>query len=399
MGLSVGIGGNVDISGIQGASWSGVRWDPTLPGSAMTRVGDANWQQLFQDISLVALSDTGVINAVLATYSSPTILGATDGSNGQAMTRIPKKYYREIFNTAGEMCGIDMSNYPLLGFTLHEKFSWGNGRDAVYCAAFEGSTVAGKYQSISNAVLDSSKTLAQFHGYAVARGSGYHEYDLYTHDLLQKLFYIHYADLNSQLVLPAYSEHTWVDGHEKRKTGRTLSLTTMNGYVNADAVLDADIATGWNNASRVIANRFLWIENFYGHCWKFFAGVVYDGRTGQPNTAWVTPDPTKFSSVDAEILSRYTNLNINLPASPNENYIKSFGHLFMPVALGGNSATYTCDYFWSYLDDTTRNYLHLVLSGGSLSYGGLVGVAARDSAGDLGRANAGSVSRLCYESN
>lgn len=398
MSLVIGVGGGVDIFNRLEANWSGIRWDPDLPATQVLRVGASNWQQLFQDISLVCLSDSGHINAILATYSSPTIFGATDGSNGQVMVRIPRKYYRYTTNSSGSLCGIDMSNYPLPGFTLHEKFTWGNGRDAIYISAFEGSSSGGKYQSISGVALDHSKTLAQFRALAAARGANWHTYDVYSHDILQMLFYIYYADLNSQLVLPAYSEHTWVDGHEKRNTGRTSILTTMNGYVNADAV-DADISVGWNNASRVIGNRFLWVENFYGHCWKFLDQLVFDGRVGQPNTAYATPDPRLASSVDAEILARYVNLNVNLPATPIGGYIKSFGRLFLPKAFGGNSATYVTDYFYSYLDDETRNYLRVVVSGGDLASGGNDGVAARSSTSGLGSATSYFVSRLCYESN
>jgi len=385
---------------MSGQGWSGVRWDPNLPGTAMTRVGDNNWQQIFQDISLVALSDTGVVNATLATYSAPTIVGAVDGSIGQIMTRIPRKYYRESFNSAGELVGVDLSNYPMSGFKLHEKFSWGNGRGEIYVGAYEGSTAAGKYQSISGVPLDHTKTMAEFRTLAVARGAKWHGYDFYTQHLLQKLFYVYYADLNSQAVLPAYSEHTWVDGHEKRNTGRANAITTLNGFVNADeAGLDADLAVGWNNTSRVICNRFFWIENLYGHVWKFLDGCAFDGRVGKPNTAYLTPDPTLFSSADADILSKYINFNVDLPSASPESYMRSLGSLFLPKAQGGDSATYVTDYFWSYLDDASRDYLRAVLAGGLLAYSALVGVAARVSSGDLGYAASSFVSRLCFENN
>ena len=384
--------------GLTGFGWSGVRWDPTLPGTAMTRVGDADWQQMFRDISLVALSDAGVINATLATYSAPAVVGAVDGSNGQVMVRIPRKYYREVFNTSGELSGLDVSNYPIGGFKLHEKFSWGNGRGEIYVGAYEGSTALGKYQSISAVALDHTKTMAEFRTLAVARGAKWHVYDYYTHHLLQMLFYVYYATLNSQEALPAYSEHTWAESY-KRNAGRSNTLATMNGYVNADATIDADLAAGWNNTSRVIANRFIWVENLYGHIWKFLDGCAFDGRVGSKNTAYLTPNPTLFSSVDANILSTYIDMNVSLPAAGNEDWIKSMGSLFLPKTHGGDSSTYVTDYFWSYLDDATRNYLRVVFCGGILDYGAFVGVAARLSIVALGFASSDVVSRLCFENN
>jgi hypothetical protein len=366
----------------------------------MTRVGDSNWQQIFENISLVALADDGTVGSTLATYQSPTISGATDGTIGQVMTRIPRKYYREIFNADGELCGIDMSNYPLAGFKLHEKFSWGNGRGEIYVGAYEGSTSAGKYQSISGVALDHSKTMRDFNNLALARGAGWHGYDFYTQHLIQMLFYLYYANLNSQLVLPGYTDHSWVTGSEKRNTGRMNALTTLNGSVNADeAGVDADLAGGWYGESRVIGNRFLWIENIFGHCWKFLDGCSFDGRIGQKNTAYLTPNPLLFSSVDADILTKYINMNVDLPVNTPESYIKSLGSLMLPKVFGGDSATYMTDYFWSYLDDVTRDYLRGVIAGGVLRYGAIDGVAARYSLSGLGNASSDVVSRLCFENN
>lgn len=379
--------------------WSGVRWNPTSPETTMTRTGDSYWQQLFADCSCVLLADDGTINATEATFVSPTIQQFTDNPNGQVMTRISRKYYREIFNSSGELCGIDMSNLPIPGFKLHEKFSWGNGRGEIYVSCFEGSEASGKLCSLPGKDVSNSHTIADFRALATARGTGWHAYDFYTNHLLQMLFYIYYADLNSQRALPAYSEHTWADSF-KRKSGRTINLLTMNGYASADETgTDADLIGGWNDTMHVIANRFMWIENLYGHCWKFLDGCVFDGRAGKPNTAYLTPNPLLFSSVDSEILSRYINMNVDLPAASNEAYLKSLGSLGLPKTHGGDSATYVTDYFWSYLDDTTRDYLRVVVAGGRLVDGADAGVAARSSNPGLGFATSYCVSRLCYEKN
>lgn len=387
------------LAGDKEISWTGIRWDPNFPYTTMNRIGSTNWQQLFQDITLVALSDSGEVNATLATYGVPNISGAVDGTNGQVMVRIPRKYYREVFNSTGDLCGIDMSNYPLAGFKLHEKFSWGNGRGEIYVGAYEGSTSSGEYRSVSGVAVDHTKTLDNFRGLAAVRGSKWHAYDFYTHHLLQMLFYMYYAELNCQSALPAYTDFTWSgDGHEKRNTGRTNGLLSMNGYVTANTTgVDADLVGA--SAGLVIANRFLWLENFYGHCWKFLDGCAFDGRTGKPNTAYVTPDPTLFSSIDANILGSYINLNVNMPASPDANYIKSFGSLFIPKSFGGDSGSYVTDYFWSYLDNTSHNYLRVVIAGGRLDIGAQAGVAARHSIDVLGFADSSVVSRLCFEAN
>lgn len=384
---------------LNGFTWSGVRWNPSVGATSMTRIGDGNYEPIYQDISLVALSDAGIVNATLATYAAPTISGAVDGSNGQVMVRIPRKYYREIFDDNGNLCGFDMSNHPLSGFKLHEKFSWGNGRGEIYVGAYEGSTGAAKLQSISGVALEHTKTLAEFRALAVARGANWHAYDYYTQHLIQMLFYLYYADFNSQVVLPGYTEHGW-DPSFKRNTGRTDAMTSKTGSTNADSAgVDADLVAGWSNSSRVIANRFFWIENLYGHCWKFLDGCAFDGRTGQPNTAYLTPNPTLFSSVDADIFSKYINMNVNMPAGGDANYQQTLGGLFLPKSFGGSSSTYITDYFWSYLDYAPNNYLRVVISGGLLDNGGPAGVAARSSVSGFVSADSYGVSRLCFEEN
>jgi hypothetical protein len=92
-------------------------------------------------------------------------------------------------------------------------------------------------------------------------------------------------------------------------------------------------------------------------------------------------------------------MNVDLPAASNENWIKSMGSLGLPKTHGGDSATYVTDYFWSYLDDTTRDYLRVVIAGGYLDDGACDGVAARLSYSGLGLAYSSCVSRLCYEKN
>jgi hypothetical protein len=385
------------IEGTNG--WCGVRWNPKLPSTTMTRVGDANWEQLFEDVKVVSLNDDGTEGATLATYDAPTITGATAEGVGQIMVRIPVKYYREIFNADAELCGLDMSNLPLAGFRLHEKFSWGNGRSEIYIGAFEASIDAAKLQSLVGFSTATSMTVRQFNDAALERGTGWHGYDYYSHHILQMMFYIYYANLNSQLVLPAYSDHSWTDGHEKRETGRTVGLTTMNGYMNAQDGADDDIATGWNGESRVIANRFLWVENLYGHIWKFLDGCSFDGRVGHRNTAFLTANPLLFSSEVADIVSKYTDMNCDLPATTNESWQKSVGQALLPKTFGGDSSTYEADYFWSYLDDATVDYIRVVVAGGRMDYGAIVGVATRDSSFGLGFAYSLIGSRLCFENN
>lgn len=370
--------------------WVGRRWDPLSPGTRMTSVNVVDVTSFFSQFKVVSLGDNGQEIATLATGNS-AMSGDLTGANGQIMLKIPQIYYREIFNIAGQRCGIDLSLTPVSGFKLHEKFSWGNGRGEIYVGCFEGGEVAAKMTSVTGVPVSTSKTIAEFRAMALARGTGWHAYDYYTHHLLEMLFYVYYGKLNSQEFLPGYTEHTWAENF-KKNTG----LIAPAGWPGTAQGNDDG---GWTGTSRVIGNSFLWIENLYGHVWKFLDGCVFDGRVGKQNTAYLTPNPLLFSSVDSEILSRYINMNIDLPAASNENYLSSTGALGLPKTHGGDSSTYVTDYFWSYLDDATRDYLRVVFAGGDLDLGALAGVAARHSISGLGFANSTFASRLCYEKN
>lgn len=396
-----------EVDGNASEFYVGAEWSPMDPNTAWRRVGNPDiLVQYLQNCKVVALTDAGVENATLATYSAPTLTGAVDGSNGQVMVKFPKLYFKEAFGNnggvgAGAMRGVYISLLPLDGFTAHPKFTWGNGRQNIYIGAYEASNSGGNVlQSISGAAVLANIDLATFRSRAVARGTGWHGYDFYSHHLLQLLFYVYYAHANSQFVLPGYTEASaWADAY-RRATGRSNTLATINGSIDADlAGVDSDLVAGGITAGEKVANRFLWIENIFGHIWKFTDGVAYDGRVGQPNTAWVTPNPTLFSSVEANILANYTNLGVALPAATNEAYMQELQTLFLPKTHGGASTTYITDYFYSYLDDASRNYLRVVLVGSDLHYGGRAGVAARYAVFGLGHAYSTFGSRLCFESN
>lgn len=370
---------------------------PTSGSTLFEQAGSMNW--LVKQVKIVTLADNLTETSVLATYDSPTVAGAVDGGAGQVMVKIPKFYYRETSNDSGELVQLEVADNSRPGFTCHPKFVRPDGseREFIYIGAYEGSNSGGKLASVSGLPVWTSQTLATYRSSAFSRGSGWYPYDFWTHHLIQLLFYMYYATFDSQAALPGYTERTtWNDSY-KRNTGRSNILTGINGTVPADlSGQDSDLDdTNWRIAEKYIANRFLFIENIFGHVWKFLDGCTFDGRTGQPNYAYVTNDPTLFSSADAEILANYQQLGYDLPAASNEAYIESLQAGFLPKKHGGSSSTYVTDYFWSYLNDTARDYFRSGLAGGTLGSGGQAGVAAHLSNLSLGYAYSYLGSRLC----
>jgi hypothetical protein len=389
-----------------------VSWDNTETDPAVDV--DGSMLNYFKQIKQVGLNDAGQEIHTFATWNSPITTGATDGSLGQVMAKLPKLYVKIEYDANGYIEAYTLRSTPATGFTLHECF-WNydlmdgsKGRDYVYIGSYEGVSADGKLHSRSGVVSTGSLTMARFRDLAEATFTvdGGHQLDFYTQELIQLLFYAYYGTRDSQTALPGYTERSVYNAADFRNNGRTDILATVNGYVNAQTgagEVDEDIAAGWRNEGRgtAIANRFLFIENIFGAKWKFLDGCSFDGRVGAKKTAWVHPDPRVFTSVDADVLTNYIDLNVDLLSVATTSYIGGVGRGFIPLAaLGADSAKYYCDLFYSYLSDAAnRNYLRSVLAGGRLNHGSLAGLAVRYSNDPLASANPSYGSRLCFKPN
>jgi len=375
---------------------------PTNGSQSCTRTGNPEWgvdMPFLEDIAVVLLADDLTENEVLATPDSPEIPSGADltGASGQVMVRFRKFYYREIFDGSGNLSELRWSNQKLPGFEVHPFFTKGGLEECeyTYISAYEaGYDGSSKLISASGVAPLTDVDLATFRTRAEARGTNWHGYDHWAQHLIQFYFYLYYASLDSQGQLPGYTEASSYEASYKRDTGRTDGLTTMNGSVDVDLTgTDSDL-DGIVSSGDKIANRFLFIENIFGHIWKMMDGVSFDGRVGEDNTVWLSKNPADYSSVEADILADYEDLGLDLWAGTT-SYIETVHQGFIPKNIGGGSSTYFGDRFYSYLDDSGKDYLRLVRAGGSLIYGVIAGVGSRTSNLGLSYASLAFGSRLC----
>ena len=368
------------------------------------------------------LNDAGQETKILATPSDPNVDSQfTDGSEGQAMVKFPRLWYKYDLDGDGNMQGFYLAGYAKAGYTLHPAFSWGDGRDAAYIGMYEASssTTASVLQSISGITPRTSRTLAQFRSQAEARGSGWHQMSFWTQHLLDMLFYAVYETRDSQGALPGYTEESGWDTSKMRETGRSNVLTDMNGSVDADlGGVDSDLEN--LSEGEKIANRFLFVENIFGHIWKFNDGVTYvpefdfdpvnevlpgDGSYVEGwNADWGkdlqavyhTPDITKFSSVATDIRDNYEKLSVTPVSITGDGEIQKAGRSFVPTAHGGTTGQNFCARFYGRLAATDRPYLRVVRAGGSLVSGALAGVACRSVFNGLSDSHSAFGARLCF---
>ncbi|MFA7050201.1 MAG: hypothetical protein WC164_03815, partial [Patescibacteria group bacterium] len=212
-----------------------VSWDNTETDPAVDV--DGSMLNYFKQIKQVGLNDAGQEIHTFATWNSPITTGATDGSLGQVMAKLPKLYVKINYDANGYIESYTLRSTPATGFTLHECF-WdydamdgSKGRDHIYVGSYEGVSSGGKLQSISGVVSTGSLTMAQFRDLAEATFTvdGGHQLDFYTQELIQLLFYAYYGTRDSQTALPGYTERAAYNVNDFRNNGRTDILTTVNG--------------------------------------------------------------------------------------------------------------------------------------------------------------------------
>ena len=203
----------------------GIQLNFDSPATSLTRIGNNNIKdEIFSTcIRPVTLNDAGVVTQELATninYKTNGQPSDLTGASGQCMVGIKKLYIKRTTDAQNRLTKLQFSLVPLPGFTLHEKFTWGSGRDEIFVGMFEASSDGSKMQSIVGGSIYANVTLATARAQAVARGTYWHTYDFYTQDLIQSLWYLYFAELNSQVSLPGYTELTAYADSYRRTTGR-----------------------------------------------------------------------------------------------------------------------------------------------------------------------------------
>ena len=144
--------------------------------------------------------------------------------------------------------------------------------DSFYYGCYGGYVSGGKMSSISGVPRWSSDTRANFRSFASANGSGYHQLDLYHKTVMLFLWYIEWANKDSQSIMRG-RDATY--GITPVNTGGTDSLSTPSGF---------NTSTG--------QMRWHYIEDYLGNLAQFVDGAT--GASGS-STYYVTADPSKFN--------------------------------------------------------------------------------------------------------
>ena len=355
-------------------------------------------------------------------------------SYGNVFVRIPKIYLRKV-DTPTSLTWY-ASRMPFEGCYLPKCFwDFENSRELDY-------VLVGKYKaslSSDELRLESKpdvfplygRNIVQFRTLAQANNTGglkgYQQLDIHVVDLLQTLFVIQNATLDSQSKAAGYTAGQFTETHlavveesavnriivpnataDLYEVGQSIGIGTSKGgqQVAADRVITAievfdasnksvvfdgapvDIAAGnmlYNTAykngfSAALASKFaskisaasgkhpfVWqgIESLWGDIWQFVDGVNIDNRQ-----AWVCENADQYTSnVFAEPYKQLSYVNGSV-----DGYVTAMGfdaerpYASFPVSVGGSSNKFYSDYY--YQNEGQR----IARFGGVCTYGSAAGL-------------------------
>jgi prepilin-type N-terminal cleavage/methylation domain-containing protein len=182
-------------------------------------------------------------------------------SYGNKFIKIPKFYIKKTVNTDRTIwkyqiskekkdssyylpaCFVDEDTGEIYPYILVSKYNASLSTDGT------------KLESKSGKVALVSKTISQFRTLAQANGSGYQLLDIHTVDVLQTLFYIEYAALDSSSIMRGYDNGISTQNYAISSVDIPNKKITMTSGVGANYKVGQiiDVATAWG--SRNIATN------------------------------------------------------------------------------------------------------------------------------------------------
>ena len=370
------------------------------------------------------LKDNGDVNYYLhPTDSTKKDTGEPaklDGTDGMYMVEIPEHYAKFEFD--GTSWTALISEYPLPGFhkvrkcyrsaveATVDRTVAATPKLAAVCnttAAFRGGNNNAAWDDTYRSLLGlpaTATSLTNFRAYARNRGAAGLNGAGWNCDLYEAqrttywLFVIEYATRNCQAEFNpqpddnGYKQGGLGAGVTTLDYGKWNTLNgcypfipcgTTNSLGNATGVVEFTMPDEYDPGvvTKVKVPSYRGIENPFGHIWKWTDGClcnIQSDAAGGLSEFSVCDNPAEFAST---IGSGY-QLRGNLPRT--SGYVSAlilgeYGEI-MPLAVGGGSTTYFCDYFYTDIP-----------ASGSATRGVLFGGAADD-----GGARAGFVSANTY---
>lgn len=280
---------------------------------ALTRTDDA------EDLDFVINTSTGAVDSDFDNVFPWSEAEIVDDAAGKFI-KMPDMFFRVGVDNQNRITDVAVSSMPSGGGDWYEVPSFMYG-------CYGGYIESNKLRSKSGYTPAYNKTRAQFRTAAAANGSGYCQEDLYHATVMMFLWWIEFANKNSQAIMKGRESGTGTSGGSgRRNTGGTDGLETPSGF-------------------ETVYGQMRWhgIEDFVGNMMRFKDGICVGAWN---DYYYVTNNPADF----ADATTNMVTLSYKSPVN-NGNCIAAYGwdadHPFMCMPCetvnNNNYNTYFCD--------------------------------------------------------
>lgn len=320
-----------------------------------------------------------------------------DGTNGNVMVEIPKFYQYRYQSDDGEIREYRLSQKKLKNYWLNPRFIKEDGTelDKIYIGAYKASGDSTKLYSKSNAYpqVSINRQVARNRAHAIGDGWGIGDY--LERNIIEFLFVIEFATLNSQSMMQgqvnfAQKNATMAETNVNRVVfsnaditqyvvGQTVWIANGNRKVLSIEMVDSnnkaivvdgapfDTTVGmgvdcraWmcgscdnvkSSSGSFVSNKdgkhpfvYRGLENLWGDIWE-----LIDGVNIKDHVTYIATNPTQYA--DDKFDAPYARVSYS--NATGTGYIKAVGfdettpYVNLPTtSSGGGTATYYCDHYW-----------------------------------------------------
>ena len=198
-------------------------------------------------------------------------------TDGNVYVKIPRFYIKKT-KSEGNIWTYQISkDRQDIGYYLPESFrnhTNGDILDYVLIGKYNASLNNTKLESKSGTSPLVSQNINTFRTYAKNNGPSYQLIDIHAIDLIQVLFYVEFATLDSTSIMYGYAN----GNASVISSGTTNSVSTASGSPTS-------------NTSGKYAMKYRGIENLWGNIWQ-----IIDGINIKNNRVYISKNPTNYTS-------------------------------------------------------------------------------------------------------
>lgn len=317
-----------------------------------------------------------------------------DGADGQVVVKIPAFHFIQKFDGVKryELVGngpfhLIVSDGSIVNSTWHPAFLKGSlVPQTRYIGAYNAGESGGKLLSVSGVGPKVSATRSQFQVFATARGAGWTQLDAWLYAATQLLFVTEYGTYKSQAAIGAgrttLSGGTWEVG----------SYLVASGLSNSIGNASGNVSIGGTGGYLTDFMSYRGIEHWFGHIWQFMHGININNDAVSSKLYLSPSDPSVFADNTAVGYEYMGDL------AAVDGYVKKMMDVpgFWPSVVGGSSATFLADYYYTYFDDDPSVGWRVARVGGSADFGAAAGAFYVNSNHGSTYSNASVGGRLCF---